>query len=113
MSDRPERAGAWLEARLAETPPELAASIRRLCGEDLSADPRDMATRALDAFGRIGRESQTRERALELLAADALLTYAFEASADPELGGTAERAVSLARELGPGGELGRRAGGAA
>ena len=100
----------WLERRLADTPPELAESIRGLCAGQACPHPRDMASRALDTFERIGCESQTRAGALELLAADALLTYAFEAAADPELGGTAERAISLARELGPGGELGRRAG---
>lgn len=113
-----ERAAAgealsWLDRRLEETPPELASAIRRLCAGDPCPEPRGMAASALRTFDRIGCEFQTREGALELLAADALLTYAFEAAADPERGGTAERAIALALELGPRGELGRRAEGSA
>lgn len=105
--------GGWLEGRLAGIPTELAEAIGRLCvGSGCSSDPRAMAACALDTFERVGGQSQTRAGALELLAADALLTYAFEAAADPRAGGSAAGAVRLAREFGPAGELGRRAGGA-
>jgi len=106
--------GAWLDGRLVETPTELAQAIARLCrGSACSNKPREMVACALDAFERVGCTSQTRAGALELLAADALLTYAFEAAADPDAGGSASAAVRLAREVGPAGELGRRAGGVA
>jgi len=112
-SPRTGESGGWLERRLAGIPPELAEAIGRLCaGPGCSTDPRAMAACALDTFERVGGRSQTRARALELLAADALLTYAFEAAADPRAGGSAAGAVRLAHELGPAGALGRRAGGA-
>lgn len=103
---------SWLEQRLVLTPPELAAAVRDLLDRsDGAREPftwQCMVDRALDAFERVASKSQSRSGALELLAADALLTYAFEAAADDTVGGSATTALQLARAVGPSGELGRR-----
>ena len=65
-------------------------------------------TAALRGFDDVVEGMGSRPSALELLAADALLTYAFEAAADPSLGGSASRAVQLADRVGPAGEIGAR-----
>jgi hypothetical protein len=59
------------------------------------------ALRGLD--GVLEQEEPAREAALQLLAADASLTYAFEAAAS--IGTNVEE---LALRIGPDGELGRR-----
>ena len=104
---------AWLEARLAGAPPELAEAVRGLIrevrvGEAVEgADvPGVLAAAALTGLdGVLAEAAPAREAALRLLAADASLTYAFEAAAS--LGTDVE---ALALRIGPGGELGRRLG---
>lgn len=117
MSDRhgPESSppGDWLERRLSDVPPELADAVRGLAEFRTGSGFAAAASRAaLAALDRAGRErtadSEAREAALRLLAADALLTYAFEAAADGELGGSAAAAEALAVRVGPRGELGGR-----
>ena len=101
----------WLEERLAVIPTELAGAVRDLmrgCGWD-EPTPERMARCALETFERVASTSQTRTGALELLAADAVLTYAFESVSDPQLGGSATAAMALAHAWGPSGEIGRRA----
>lgn len=100
---------AWLSRRLEEVPPDLAAAVRRLLEPGAAPDPDRMATASLEGFERVAAGGDDRDRALELLAADALLTYAFEAASDPDLGGSAASARGLADRFGPAGELGRRA----
>jgi uncharacterized membrane protein len=97
--------GEWLATRTPAPPPALMSRVRDILGDATSDDARFATDRCLDAAermvagllhdGRTGRES-----AADLLAADALVTYAFEAaSADPA--GLVERAratmVRLAR----------------
>lgn len=101
-------ADAWLVRRLEEIPSDLALAVRRLVGREPGLTPDRMATASLDAFDRVAAGGDDRDRALELLAADALLTYAFEAAADPALEGSAAGASALADRFGPSGELGRR-----
>jgi hypothetical protein len=100
----------WLETHLEETPRELAGAIHDLLGgtDSPPPSPERMLECALGAFERVAATSQTRAGALELLAADALLTYAFESASDPRAGGSAAAALTLARRTGPSGELGRR-----
>lgn len=107
-SSPPVSLGTWLEARLREAPPELADAIRvRVEGvpDDVEEGLVSVALEALEtaASGRGNRRS-----AIELLAADAILTYALEAAADPRLGGGAARALRLARRIGPAGLIGAR-----
>jgi uncharacterized membrane protein len=97
--------GEWLATRTPAPPPQLADRVRATLGVALHDDARLTADRCLAAAERLVQEllragRTSRESAADLLAADALLTYAFEAAAaDPAT--VAERArdamVRLAR----------------
>ena len=63
---------------------------------------------ALDALAIAAHGAPNRAEAVTLLAADAILTYALEAAADPALGGSAARASRLAEWAGPRGLIGDR-----
>ena len=85
----------WLQDRLADAPPTIASDINAM----LSSRPDDawsLAEQALDALVAETGAPTGSESATRLLAADALLTYAFEAAASPELGGGGARAGRLA-----------------
>lgn len=76
---------AWLHARAPVPPPQLAARMdamtARVADRDPSADVLLAAAEAaMAALLRNG--CLTRDAALDLLAVDALVTYAFEAAAD-------------------------------
>lgn len=84
---------AWLDSRVPPPPPELAARIRAMAVNDTGSalggerSERAVADRLLDAAEAAMRAllrdgCLTRESAIELLAVDALVTYAFEAAAD-------------------------------
>ncbi len=98
----------WLEPRLAEAPSELADAIRQLVcelDEDGADIPGRLAAAALRGFDDVLTETagdlRSRRAALRLLAADASLTYAFEAAADLGID-----VVEMADGLGPRGALG-------
>ncbi len=96
----------WLQLRLADAPPELAAAIVRLIettpGLDLSNPVAALAAAGLAGLEQVADGTGERSEALRLLAADAALTYAFEAAAE------AGRSAELAAQVGLDGELGRR-----
>jgi hypothetical protein len=87
---RPETIEAWLASRLPARPAALAAQMTR----SVAACPRgalEAATTMADALGVLGaatlravasQERASAELALELLAADGFVTYAFEAAAE-------------------------------
>jgi hypothetical protein len=97
--------GEWLTTRTPAPPPQLMRRLHEALGEATHEDARLAPDRCLDAAERIVahllREGRTgRDSAADLLAADALVTYAFEAAGDdPEsLGDRAQAAmVRLAR----------------
>ncbi|MDE3128531.1 MAG: hypothetical protein KGL38_11030 [Gemmatimonadota bacterium] len=98
--------GAWLDARTPAPPPALARRIRELLAADLDRDAADAhrvcgaAAEALLAALLAERETG-RETALDLLAADALVTYAFEhAAARADLDGEAAGAMQRIAALG-------------
>lgn len=99
---------AWLGRRLQEAPPELARAIRARVNGRLDDGEEGLVAAALDTLEAVAAGEGARGSALDLLAADAILTYAFEAAADPELGGSAARALRLARRIGPNGWIGDR-----
>jgi hypothetical protein len=75
----------WLTSRVPPAPPRLLDQILRALGSaaDAPADPSNM----LQAAGRVAGEvqrppRQTRDDALDVLAADALVTFAFELGAE-------------------------------
>jgi hypothetical protein len=81
--------GDWLARRQPEPPRALRARVELALGADLAADAGDAGDLCLRAAERLMAEllhgnCTSRESALELLTADALVTYAFEAiSATP------------------------------
>lgn len=107
----------WLEPRLDEAPDELADSVRSLVGEARASSrergetpstvPDALAAASILGFEQVvldpARGNQ-RGSALRLLAADAVLTYAFEAAARESAGASLE----LARRIGVHGALGAR-----
>jgi hypothetical protein len=79
--------GEWLERRIPAPPPALATRLRRLLAEQAPRQASEAAEACLvTAEGLLERllldGCAGREHALDLLAADALVTYAFEAAAD-------------------------------
>lgn len=76
-----------MDARNPPPPPELAAlirdALRAALHEDVARIP-DICTGEAERLlrGSLAGGCSSRARAVELLAADALLTYAFEAAAD-------------------------------
>ena len=80
----------WLDGRSLEPPPALRRRIDGALAAAPGAGPAPLPDVALGAAlalldGLLGRADSSRAGALELLAADALMTYAFEAAAeDPE-----------------------------
>lgn len=79
-------APAWLEPRLGRVPDELAERVRALVGRAGPGPvPDRLAGAAVEELERLADAPQDREAAIRLLAADAALTWAFEAAA--ELGG--------------------------
>jgi hypothetical protein len=114
MTDRSgANARGWLESRLGDVPEELAAAIRAALGAVVSDSTGTLADALADAAlaeldSVLGATERDRRTALRLLSADALLTYAFEAAADPAVGGSATLAESLAERMGPRGALGGR-----
>jgi hypothetical protein len=79
--------GEWLDTRTPAPPEALAARLRAALGSQAQRDARELPDRALDAAlvllaALMARECTRRDQALDLLAADALVTYAFEAGSD-------------------------------
>ena len=107
MTGNPTR--RWLQQRMADAPPELAADILELVettpGIDLSDPVAALAAAGLAGLEQVAEGNGERSEALRLLAADATLTYAFEAAAE------AGRSAELAERVGLDGELGRRLSG--
>lgn len=82
--------GAWLDARQPAPPENLSAHLRRVLGASLEKPERETVARCLDAVETLlislrDYPEAGREVALDLLAADALITYAFEAAAEDPL----------------------------
>lgn len=95
--------GDWLDSRQPAPPPVLRAELRRALGPALGADASTVREASLAAAVSLLEEAlaagcRDRAQAIVLLAADALVTYAFEAAADdPEALG--ERAGIAVRRL--------------
>ncbi len=98
----------WLDGRRPEAPPSLRQAVREAIERgDPGAGPlpERLAEAALHALGRVVAEPSTRTQALELLAADALLTYACEAALEEAAQG-APQAARKGRAAGPAGQGG-------
>jgi len=113
VADAPAEPGplaleAWLAGRLESAPAELAEAVWPLVRGRLADGADGLVRAALDALAVAAQGEANRSEAVTLLAADAILTYALEAAADPALGGSAARASRLAERAGPGGLIGER-----
>ena len=106
----------WLQARRPVPPPALRARIEHELAVSLALDEREACEACLRAGERVVasllRENATsRESAIDLLAADALVTYAFEAASErpAELASLAADAMSRIAALGSAGSAPVRA----
>jgi len=97
----------WLAEREPAPPGALLRRVQEALGRDGERDAADAAEACLAAAERVavtvlGDEEASRDYALDLLTADALVTYAFEAaSAEPsELSARAARAMQTLASLG-------------
>ncbi|HKP15512.1 MAG TPA: hypothetical protein VJT85_05590 [Gemmatimonadaceae bacterium] len=97
----------WLDSRRPLPPAALRARIDAALGRDLLADVDDVAEAMLAAGERLVgtllvEDATSRGSALDLLAADALVTYAFEAASErpTELSGRAAEAMARIAALG-------------
>lgn len=93
--------GDWLSSRTPAPPPALAERLRKVLGDALVRDAGDGPELMLAAAERLvprllGGDCRARTAALDLLTADALVTYAFEASCDEpaSIGDRAARSMS-------------------
>jgi hypothetical protein len=72
----------WLAARSEPAPQPLAKRLQEITA-DLRCSPADLCDSLVDLAAKIlVHLDDTRDSALELLAADALITYAMEAAAE-------------------------------
>jgi hypothetical protein len=79
--------GDWLARRTPPPPPALRARLQAVLGDAATTDALGIADTCLAAaermlVGMLRGECTSRDSALDLLAADALVTYAFEAAAE-------------------------------
>ena len=79
--------GEWLARREPKAPPALSARLLQALGDELEAEASGAADVFLQSAERLlgallRGDCHTREAALELLTADALVTYAFEAASE-------------------------------
>ncbi len=103
---RPSRAGlvAWLDARRPAPPAVVRAHLEAAvtsAGNELvePALPDELARLGREVLARVtARPDGGRELALDLLAADAFVTYAFEAQAEADVAGLAALAERVAQE---------------
>ena len=91
----------WLDARQPAPPPALRARIETALGSQLHVAGIDTAEPLLEAAEQLVRAllddgATSRDSALDLLAADALVTYAFEALSErpAQLPGRAAEAMT-------------------
>jgi hypothetical protein len=94
--------GEWLAERRPPPPPALRTRIAALVGASLARDAADTMGVCLDAAERLletllAGDSTTRRSALDLLTADALVTYAFEAAGETPGDLVARAADAMAR----------------
>ena len=88
---------AWLDRREAP-PPALRARLREVADDSSEPLPVHLARLGQALLARVTAAPGGRELALDLLAADAFVTYAFEAQAEADVAGLAPLATHIARD---------------
>ena len=89
--------GDWLASREPSPPPELSARLAEVVGTTVCADAAELPDVLAVASQRLlAGLCDDRSAALDLLAADALITYALEAAADnrADVEGAAGRVIA-------------------
>ena len=82
----------WLREHASDAPPALLEAMLAALPLDAESLPDALAGAALGLYQQLASGTGTREDALPLLAADALLTHAFEAQAELDPDGIARLA---------------------
>jgi len=86
----------WLGTRRPAPPPALRAQIERAVTDSPAPRPDHLADVGRALLDRVASRPQGgRELALDLLAADAFITYAFEAQAEKDVGAVARLAEGV------------------
>jgi len=89
----------WLARRHPAPPDTLRAHLAAAITDRAVALPDHLALEGAALLARVMESPGSgRERALDLLAADAFVTYAFEAQAESDIGGLAALAARIDRE---------------
>lgn len=87
---------AWLDTRRPAPPAALRARLDAALADGPGSLPVRLATLGRELLERVAaRPAGGRELALDLLAADALITYAFEAQAEADVAGLAPLAEGV------------------
>jgi hypothetical protein len=88
---------AWLDGRRPAPPAALRAHLEAAITDAPERTPEHLARLGRELLRRVTRHpTGGRELALDLLAADAFVTYAFEAQAEADTGGLARLAEQVA-----------------
>jgi hypothetical protein len=86
----------WLSNRRPAPPAALRAHLEAALVDGTEALPQHLARLGADLLARVARQpAGGRELALDLLAADAFVTYAFEAQAETDVDGLARLAQDV------------------
>jgi hypothetical protein len=89
----------WLGEREPAPPTALRARLERVVDDSAEPLPEHLARLGRELLAAVAaRPDGGRDLALDLLAADAFVTYAFEAQADSGVGGLAALAAATARD---------------
>jgi hypothetical protein len=104
----------WLDVRSPAPPAALRDRIEDALGDDLFGEATDVPETCLAAAERLirvllGEKATSRESALDLLAADALVTYAFEAASERPADLAQRASAAMARIAALGRDATRRA----
>jgi len=94
--------GEWLGQRTPPPPPALRRGVEQALGESLALEATSAADACLACAERLitallRSDCTSRELALDLLTADALVTYAFEAAGESPAGLATRAAESMRR----------------
>lgn len=94
-----EDLSTWFSGRKPAAPQALAERIEHAVGNEAGAPPATLAVLGAKLLDRVASAvTQDRRQALDLLAADALVTYAFEAQAEADVRGLTILAERISRE---------------
>jgi hypothetical protein len=91
-------AAEWLRDRLPGAPGPLLDCMVRALPADAPGVPDALATAALSLYAQVAGGGGGRQDALPLLAADALLTHAFQAQAETDPDGVSDLATRWGAE---------------